>query len=342
MMAIARDNNILCDIFCHRPDFGNSPVMVPKGQPRQCGDGHAKTNNQQCIYSKPVTGPSTPQRCDRKYMNRIRICPCLITNGNGTTVSIETPAVKTPTTDRSISTTHPPLSKPEVVTKPVIYTTKWFAGRRFEGKDCNYMCEELNWTCDQHVDWPDTIEKIMQVSRENHIRCDSYCHRSDFGQAPVIVEPGAAPQCDGDTTTGQQCIYAKPNTIAGAKKRCARKFKKRVRICPCLIPKVLADVLPQPRPILTITPPTATNAVTTTSTTLLTVRSRVLPVVPIIQQDPGLSSNFLLAVGVGTAVFGVLILAAMIIISVLCIVSTRSRARENDPETTGGVRGGVS
>merc|ERR1719201_191458 len=66
MMAIARDNNILCDIFCHRPDFGNSPVMVPKGQPRQCGDGHAKTNNQQCIYSKPVTGPSTPQRCDRK------------------------------------------------------------------------------------------------------------------------------------------------------------------------------------------------------------------------------------------------------------------------------------
>ena len=139
---------------------------------------------------------------------------------------------------------------------------KWFAGTSANaGQDCDTICKSLNRVCDADADWPDSVTMIKQISENNDLKCGMFCNRRDFSENPVFV-PAGAQACikniDGgeEIANSPQCTYGKQHTRPDALPRCLRKFKGRIRICPCK--SVTANTS-----ITTTTTTTATTTITT-------------------------------------------------------------------------------
>lgn len=105
LQKIVRENNLPCDKFCQRQDFGEAPVITQRRKAPQCDyDTPLYPTERQCIFGKPYVSPGARPRCSRKFGGRIRICPCMILP---TTVTATTIATTTATTASTTSTSTP-------------------------------------------------------------------------------------------------------------------------------------------------------------------------------------------------------------------------------------------
>ena len=128
------------------------------------------------------------------------------------------------------------------------------------GEDCNTMCKSLNRVCDTDAEWPETVTEMKQISENNHLKCGVFCNRKDFSENPVFI-PAGAPACDrysSKIAKTPQCTYGKRLARPDAPPQCERKFKGRIRICPCKSATAAA--------IAKITTTTTTTATTTITT----------------------------------------------------------------------------
>lgn len=128
--------------------------------------------------------------------------------------------------------------------------TKWLWDKDTAGQDCHEVCGKKQFRCKEDAVLPAVEEEMEKIARENNIKCDSFCLREHFSEAPLIIPTGEKYECSKGNfrAGGQQCIYNKPNFEADSQEWCSRKFIQRIRICPCVesIPSTAAPDISSP------------------------------------------------------------------------------------------------
>jgi len=102
---------------------------------------------------------------------------------------------------------------------------KWVLGQK--GDDCEEACAAIGGVCQPEKLWPQSANWVLGRSARAGIECEAYkaCH---LGESPMLDAKGRCSYCDDATHRGwtlQQDGYPK--------NLCTRKYRKRMRFCPC-------------------------------------------------------------------------------------------------------------
>lgn len=124
MEKIARENKIQCDSFCLREDFSQAPLIIPTGEEYECRKGNLRAGGQQCIYNKANLDADNQEWCSRKFIQRIRICPCIESTPSAAAPDTSSPAPKAATIAREMALARVLRDESSEITTSAPTTTK--------------------------------------------------------------------------------------------------------------------------------------------------------------------------------------------------------------------------